>query len=82
MWFPEVNIGLSYAFCIEWKIYFNYSTLAWIVSLNLPAEYYQLVLASVFMLEDVHIHYQISLAQQSLELNAAHKVSLCHSEMH
>lgn len=49
-------------FRIEWKIYFNYSTLAWIVSLNSPAEYYQLVLASVSMLEDVHIHYWISLA--------------------
>lgn len=62
MCFAEVNIGLSYAFCMEWKIYFNYSTLTWIVSLNSPAECYQLVLASVFVLEDVHIHYWISLA--------------------
>jgi len=58
----EVNLGLSYAFHTEWKIYFNYSTLTWIVSLNSPAECYQLVLAFVFVLEDVHIHYWISLA--------------------
>lgn len=35
--FAEVNIGLSHAFCIEWKIYFNYSTLTWIIFLNAPA---------------------------------------------